>query len=107
MKSFFKFIFVLLLVGAVAAIVASIVSKKKLESMSDDEIREFLGLKLAGKVGDDQLATIQDAVISGVRGKQKTADHYIEESDDAEQTAAKNGEVAADVIEELVEDSAE
>jgi hypothetical protein len=83
MKSLFKFVFVLLLVGVIAAIVASVVSKKKLESMSDDEIREYLGIKLAGKVGDDQITTIQDAVITGVRGKKPAVDHYIEDVDEA------------------------
>ena len=83
MKSFFKLVFVLLLVGAVAGVVGSVISKKKLESMSDDEIREFLGVKLAGKVGDDQLTTIQDAVISGVRGRKPAVDHYVEDVDEA------------------------
>ena len=83
MKSFFKLVFVLLLVGAVAGVVGSVISKKKLESMSDDEIREFLGVKLAGKVGDDQLTTIQDSVISGVRGKKPAVDHYVEDVDEA------------------------
>jgi hypothetical protein len=83
MKAFFKLVFVLLLIGVVAGVIASVVSKKKLESMSDDEIREYLGTKLAGKVGDDQLATIQDAVISGVRGKKPVVDHYIEDVGEA------------------------
>ncbi|RLE16983.1 MAG: hypothetical protein DRJ28_00250 [Actinobacteria bacterium] len=100
MKSFFKLIFVLLLVAVVAGVVASIASKKKLESMSDDEIREYLGAKLAGKVGDDQLATIQDAVISGVRGKKPEVDHYIEDVDEAM-------DELADVAEEAAEQQAE
>lgn len=95
MKSFFKLIFVLLLVAVVAGVVASIASKKKLESMSDDEIREYLGAKLAGKVGDDQLATIQDAVISGVRGKKPEVDHYIEDVDEAMDELADVAEEAA------------
>lgn len=82
MKAFFKFVFVLLLVGVAAGVVASVLSKKKLESMSDDEIREYLAVKLAGKVGDDQLTTIQDAVISGVRGNKPVVDHYIDEVED-------------------------
>ncbi|GMQ92784.1 MAG: hypothetical protein BMS9Abin12_0261 [Acidimicrobiia bacterium] len=107
MKSFFRFLFVLLIVGAVAAVVASIVSKKKLESMSDDEIREYLSIKLSGKVGDEQLGTIQDAVLTGVRGKKPAADHYTDDVDDtmddagdeaeeADEEAAKAGESAAE-----------
>jgi hypothetical protein len=83
MKFFAKLLFLSIVVGLVAAVVASIVSKKKLESMSDDEIREYLGVKLAGRVGEDQLVTIQDAVVSGVRGKRPSVDHYIENVEDA------------------------
>jgi hypothetical protein len=83
MKTFIKLLFITFVVGLIAAVVASIVSKKKLESMSDDEIREYLGVKLAGRVGDDQLVTIQDAVVSGVRGKRPSVDHYIEDVEDA------------------------
>jgi predicted phage tail protein len=107
MKFFFKLVFVVLVAGAVAAVVGSIVSKKKLESMSDDEIREFLGVKLAGKVGDDQLVTIQEAVISGVRGKKPTVDHYIEDVeeaiDDLDHVAEDAAEEAADAVHDATE----
>jgi len=103
MKAFFKFVFALLIIGAVAGAVASIVSKKKLEAMSDDEIREFLGLKLSGKVGDDQLVTIQEAVISGVRGKQPSADHYIDEVADAIDDLEDVVDDGADEVENAVE----
>ena len=115
MRMFFKFVFVLLVVSVVAAIVASVASKKKLASMSDDEIREFLGLKLSGKVGDDQLVTIQEAVISGVRGKQPEVDHYIDDVEDAiedldhvaEDVADENLEVVADASDEAVDEVVE
>lgn len=94
MKSFFRFLFVLLIVGAVAAVVASIVSKKKLESMSDDEIREYLNIRLSGKVGDEQLGKIQDAVLTGVRGKKPEVDHYIDEDEDAMDDLADGAEEA-------------
>jgi Holliday junction resolvase RusA-like endonuclease len=83
MKLLLKLMFLTLIVGLIAAVVASVVSKKKLESMSDDEIREYLGLKLAGRVGEDQLVTIQEAVVSGVRGKRPSVDNYIEDVEDA------------------------
>jgi len=102
MKAFFKFVFALLIIGAVAGVVASIVSKKKLEAMSDDEIREFLGLKLSGKVGDDQLVTIQEAVISGVRGKQPSVDHYIDEVAEAMDELEDVVDDASDVVEDTV-----
>ena len=100
MKSFFKFVFVLLLIGAVAGVIASVVSKKKLESMSDDEIRDYLSAKLAGKVGDEQVATIQNAVISGVRGKKPVVDHYLEDVEEAM-------DELADVADEVEEEAAE
>lgn len=85
MKKLFKTILVLAVVAAVAAAVASYVSKKKLESMSDEEIKDFLAQKLEGKVGDEQLETIQNSVIAGVR-KTRSATEAVEEgtSDAAE-----------------------
>ena len=104
MKTILRLVFVLLVVSVVAAIVASVVSKKKLESMSDDEIREFLGLKLTGKVGEDQLVTIQEAVISGVRGKKPKVDHYVDDVeealDDLDQVAQEAAEEVADAVDE-------
>ena len=105
MKTFFKLLFITFVVGLIAAVVASIVSKKKLESMSDDEIREYLGVKLAGRVGDDQLVTIQDAVVSGVRGKRPSVDHYIEDVEDAMDDLDLVEEAAA--AEEMAEESAQ
>jgi len=84
MKAFLKFLFLIFAAAAIAAVVASIVSKKKIMSMSDDEIREFLSSKLSGRVGDEQLGKIQDAVVSKVRGKAHEVEHYIDEPDDAE-----------------------
>ena len=107
MKALFKLLFITFVVGLIAAVVASIVSKKKLESMSDDEIREYLGVKLAGRVGDDQLVTIQDAVVSGVRGKRPSVDHYIEDVEDAMQDLDRvEEEAAAEVIAEDSEQDA-
>jgi hypothetical protein len=106
---FLKLVFVGLIVGLVAAVVASIVSKKKLESMTDDEIREYLGLKLAGRVGDDQLVTIQDAVVAGVRGKRAATDHYVEDVEEAMDDLDGVAEEAAEEVaeEELLEEPAE
>ena len=101
MKTLVKLLFITFVVGLIAAVVASIVSKKKLESMSDDEIREYLGVKLAGRVGDDQLVTIQDAVVSGVRGKRPSVDHYIEDVEEAmDDLDLVEEEAAAEVVAE-------
>lgn len=105
MKTFIKLLFITFVVGLIAAVVASIVSKKKLESMSDDEIREYLGVKLAGRVGDDQLVTIQDAVVSGVRGKRPSVDHYVEDVEDAMEDLDLVEEAAASEV--MAEESAQ
>lgn len=83
MKLFCKLVFVLFVVGAIVAVLTCVVSKKKLESMTDDEIREYLAVKLSGKVGADQLAKIQDAVVSCVRGTRPCADHYVQDVEEA------------------------
>lgn len=114
MKKLIKALFLLLIVVGVAAAVAATVSRKKFESMSDEEIRDFLAAKLDGKVADDQLSSIQDAVVAGVRGRRPGAsDHFVEDveeavdeltgvaADAAEQAGAK----AAEVIEAVSDDA--
>jgi hypothetical protein len=109
MKLFVKLLFMTVVVGLIAAVVASIVSKKKLESMSDDEIREYLGVKLAGRVGDDQLVTIQDAVVTGVRGKRPSVDHYVEDVEEAmdDLDLVENAAAAEVMAEESAQDALE
>jgi hypothetical protein len=109
MKLFVKLLFMTFVVGLIAAVVASIVSKKKLESMSDDEIREYLGVKLAGRVGDDQLVTIQDAVVTGVRGKRPSVDHYVEDVEEAmdDLDLVENAAAAEVMAEESAQDALE
>ena len=109
MKLFVKLLFITFVVGLIAAVVASIVSKKKLESMSDDEIREYLGVKLAGRVGDDQLLTIQDAVVTGVRGKRPSVDHYVEDVEEAmdDLDLVENAAAAEVMAEESAQDALE
>jgi hypothetical protein len=109
MKLFVKLLFMTFVVGLIAAVVASIVSKKKLESMSDDEIREYLGVKLAGRVGDDQLVTIQDAVVTGVRGKRPSVDHYVEDVEEAmdDLDLVENAAAAEVIAEESAQDALE
>ena len=106
MKMFLKLVFLGLIVGLIAAAVASVISKKRLASMSDEEIREYLGLKLAGRVGDDQLVTIQNAVVSGVRGKQAATDHYVEEVEEAMDDLDELAEEAQEAAEEAAEEVA-
>lgn len=97
MKKLIKALFLLLVVVGVAAAVAATVSRKKFESMSDDEIRGFLAAKLEGKVADDQLSSIQDAVVAGVRGRRPGApDHFV---DDVEEVVEDLAGLAGDAAE--------
>lgn len=102
-KKLIKFIFLVIIVSAIAAVVASLVSKKKLAHMTDEEIRAYLASKLGGKVGEDQLGSIQDAVIAGVRRGAdvgQTATEYVEEVEDA---VADLSEVAKEAEDETVD----
>lgn len=107
MKKLFKAVLLLAFVGLVAAAVASYVSKKKLESMSDDEIREFLAQKLEGKVGDEQLETIQNSVIAGVRKTTAAVDSAEEAADDAIDAAKDAADDAADAAKDAADDAAD
>ena len=100
MKKLIKLVFLLLFVAMIAGAVASYLSKKRFESMSDEEIRDMLAIKLGDRVSEDQLASIQDAVVAGVRArKPSTEDHYVE---DVQHAVEDLTEVAHDV-----EDAAE
>lgn len=109
MKKLIKIMFLVILVSAVASAVASIVSKKKLSNMSDDEIREFLASKLSSKVGEEQLGSIQKAVIAGVRrgsGAVPSTDHFVEDVEVAVSDLADIAPDAPDDAEKVVADAA-
>jgi hypothetical protein len=102
-KKLIKALLLVIIVSAVAAAVASVISKKKLSHMTDDEIRAYLASKLEGKVGEDQLGSIQDAVIAGVRrgaDVESVAADYVEE---VEEAVADLTEVAGDAAEEAAD----
>jgi hypothetical protein len=116
MKKLLKTMFLMIVVGLVVAGVASYMSKKRLESKSDDEIREFLAKKLDGKVADEQLATIQDAVIGGIRRKSAKSDSGsddeaadesvvadVDADDDAEGVAEDDAPASDDAADESSE----
>lgn len=80
MKKLLKLVLFVLLLAVLAGAVASYLSRKRFESMSDEEIRDMLASKLDGRVSDEQLVSIQDSVIAGVRGKRPADDdHYVED----------------------------
>ncbi len=117
MKKLFKLLFLVLFVAVVAAVVAAVVSRKKFESMSDEEIRAFLAEKLEGKVDEAQLAGIQDAVIAGVRARSSN-DHYADDveaavhdleavADEAAAEMAEAAESAVESVKDAAGDAAE
>lgn len=118
MKKLIKLLVVLVIIGVIIKFVGAMVMKKKLATMSDEEIRGFLASKLDGKVSPEQLASIQDAVIAGVRGAEAgspdvpedieelvedAAEEVVEEAEEAEATAEAAGDKAAELVEALEE----
>lgn len=105
---FFKFLFWVVVIAAGVAVAASIASKKKFAGMSDDEIRAFLADKLDGKVAEDQLKSIQDAVIAGVRASGRASSPAADDMADAEageetETADEADEKVSEVIVDVVD----
>ena len=98
----FKTLILVLLAAGIGALVALVVNQKqKFSGMSEEEIREYLDLKLAGRMSEEQVAQIQDAVISAVKRSPEIADMVDEAVEEAEIE-----EVAAE-IEEAAEEAAE
>jgi Na+-transporting NADH:ubiquinone oxidoreductase subunit NqrC len=97
MKKILKVLLLLLFLAMIAGAVASYLSKKRFESMTDDEIRAMLAAKLGDRVSEDQLASIQDSVVAGVRARRsRTEDHYVE---DVQEAVEELTEVALEVEE--------
>ncbi|MGI9641665.1 MAG: hypothetical protein ACR2N9_02660 [Acidimicrobiia bacterium] len=108
MKKLIKLVFLLLFMAMIAGAVASYLSKKRFESMSDDEIRDMLAVKLGDRVSEDQLASIQDAVVAGVRARKPNAeDHYVEDVQHAVEDLTEVAHDVEDAGEDAAEDAAE
>ena len=95
-----KTLILVLLAAGIGAMVALVVNQKqKFAGMSEEEIRAYLDQKLAGRMSEDQVAQIQDAVVSAVKGD-------LGATEDAEEALAEAGEVIAEVAEEVAEEEA-
>jgi ketopantoate reductase len=93
----FKTLVLILIAAGIGAIVALVVNQKqKFSGMSEEEIREYLDLKLAGRMSDEQVAQIQDAVVSAVKRSPEVADMVEEAVEDAIEDAE-----AEELVEEL------
>jgi urease gamma subunit len=96
----FKTLVLILIAAGIGAIVALVVNQKqKFAGMSEEEIREYLDLKLAGRMSEEQVAQIQDAVVSAVKRSPEVADMVEEAVEDAIEEAE-----VEDAVEELVEE---
>ena len=95
-----KTLILVLLAAGIGAMVALVVNQKqKFAGMSEEEIRAYLDQKLAGRMSEDQVAQIQDAVVSAVKG-------VSDAIEDAEEALTEAGEVIAEVAEEIAEEEA-
>ena len=84
MRTLIKLVFIVAVLAMIAGAVSAYLSRKRFESMSDDEIRAMLASKLEGRVSEEQLVSIQDSVIAGVRAKRPAeSDHYVEDVQEA------------------------
>jgi ATP phosphoribosyltransferase regulatory subunit HisZ len=115
MKKLVMLLFIVIVASVVATVVAAVLSKNKLSGMSDEEIRELLATKIGTRVGEDQLASIQDAVIAGVRkgvaaemaaadSLDDAADHASDADDDAA-AAGDAGEAVVDAAAAIIEEA--
>lgn len=101
----FKTLILILIAAGIGAVVALVVNQKqKFSGMSEEEIREYLDLKLAGRMSDEQVAQIQDAVVSAVKRSPEIADMVEEAVEDAEIEEVIEDLEIEEVAEELVEE---
>ena len=99
----FKTLVLIVIAAGIGAIVALVVNQKqKFSGMSEEEIREYLDLKLAGRMSEEQVAQIQDAVISAVKRSPEVADMVEEAVEEAKEDAEI--EVAVEASEEVAEE---
>ena len=103
----FKTLILILIAAGIGAIVALVVNQKqKFSGMSEEEIREYLDLKLAGRMSDEQVAQIQDAVVSAVKRSPEVADMVEEAVEDAMEEPVETAEVE-EAVEEAAEEAAD
>jgi hypothetical protein len=109
-----KTLILVLLAAGIGAVVALVVNQKqKFAGMSEEEIRAYLDQKLASKMSEDQVAKIQDAVVSAVKGAAQDVDDAeealaVDEAVmEADEEAAEAAEEAEEAVEEVAEEIAE
>ncbi len=104
-----------LIAAGIGALVALVVNQKqKFAGMSDEDIRAYLDQKLGGRMSEDQVKQIQDAVLSAVKGASAASDKVKEAAGTATDTAkakidgvVAKAKDAADEASDAAEDAAE
>ena len=100
-----KTLVLILLAAGIGAIVALVVNQKqKFSGMSEEEIREYLDLKLAGRMSEEQVAQIQEAVVAAVKRSPEVADMVEEAVEDAIEEAEVEEAADAAEVEDVVEE---
>ena len=70
MRKLVRFAVLLLIIVGIGVVINKLQAQKEMFlAMTEEEQRQFLADKIGGKVPEEKLAEIQDAVISGIRGK--------------------------------------
>lgn len=86
----FRTLVLIMIAAGIGAIVAFVVTQKqKFSGMSEEEIREYLDLKLSGRMTDEQITQIQDAVVSAVKRSPEVADVVEEAAEEAAETVTE------------------
>ena len=101
-----KTLILIVIAAGIGAMVALVVNQKqKFSGMSEEEIREYLDLKLAGRMSDEQVAQIQDAVVSAVKRSPEVADLVEEVIEDAIEDAEVEDAIDTAEVEEAIEEA--
>jgi ketopantoate reductase len=101
-----KTLILIVIAAGIGAMVALVVNQKqKFSGMSEEEIREYLDLKLAGRMSDEQVAQIQDAVVSAVKRSPEVADLVEEVIEDAIEDAEVEAAIDTAEVEDAIEEA--
>ncbi|MCB1245664.1 MAG: hypothetical protein KDB69_00185 [Acidimicrobiia bacterium] len=100
MKKLINTLLILVFIGLAAAAIAAYLSKRRLAEMSEDEIRAYLAGKLGDKVTEEQLTSIQDAVVAKVHGGSRTVDETVDATTEG---VADTLEAVVDAVDDAID----
>ena len=99
-----RMLILVLLAAGIGALVALVVNQKqKFAGMSDEDIRAYLDQKLGGRMSEDQVRQIQDAVLSAVKGASAKADAAADVVDTAKDAASDVADTAKDAASDVAD----